>query len=171
MSDVLLPQLPIWEAFLRGTLIYLVLALTMRLIPKRSLGNLSPNDLIALVLVGNLSAYGIVGESASTVDVLLMIVVVLAWNMLFNYLEYYVPRLRRVAQDQPTLLIHNGRVIKENLRKEKLTEQELTAGLRKHGVLSHKHVRVAVLEVDGELSVVEEEDPPRPRPASRPAED
>ena len=62
-----------------------------------------------------------------------------------------------MTQDTPTLLIHNGQLVKENLRKEKLTEQELAASLRKHGIDDLAKVKQAVLEADGQISVVEQE--------------
>ena len=148
---------PLWETALRGTVVYFVVAALMRLIPKRQTGNLSPNDLIALVIVGNLAGGGILGESKALGDILLLVAVILAWDYVLNMLEYYLPRFRRVAQDSPTLLVHNGRILSANLRQEKLTEEELRANLRKKGVLDLGRVKLAVLEVDGQVSVVEKD--------------
>ena len=135
---------PLWETALRGTVVYFVVAALMRLIPKRQTGNLSPNDLIALVIVGNLAGGGILGESKALGDILLLVAVILAWDYVLNMLEYYLPRFRRVAQDSPTLLVHNGRILSANLRQEK-------------GVLDLGRVKLTVLEVDGQVSVVEKD--------------
>lgn len=81
--------------------------------------------------------------------------VIVIWDYLFNLAEFYFPRLRQVTQDSPTLLIHNGQLIQSNLRKEKLTEQEVSANLRKHGIKDIAEVRYAILEVDGQISVIE----------------
>jgi len=150
-------EIPIWITILRGTVIYLALAVILRVMPKRETGSLSPNDLISLVVVGNLSASAIAGEATAAADLMLLAAVVLAWSYLLNLLEYHFPRWRTIAQDTPTLLIHNGKVLSENLRKEKLTEQELFANLRKNGVDDPSRVRQAVLEVDGQISVVEKD--------------
>lgn len=147
-------ELSLWEILVRGTIIYLAIAVIIRFIPKRHTGSMSPNDIIALVLVGDLAGYAMVGETTSAPDVLLMIVVVLVWSYLFNVLEYYFPRLRSIDQHSPTLLIHNGQLLKANLAKEKLTEEELSASLRKQGVADISCVKLAILEVDGKLSVV-----------------
>ena len=77
------------------------------------------------------------------------------WDYLFNLAEFHFPRLRQVTQDSPTLLIHNGKLIQNNLRREKLTEQEVSANLRKHGIEDVAEVRYAILEVDGQISVIE----------------
>lgn len=150
-------ETPLWEIFGRATLVYFALAVVIRLIPKRHTGNVSPNDLIALIIVGSLAADAIIGDAGTLLDALLMACVILLWDYAFNLLEYYVPRFRRVAQDSPTLLIHNGELVKAALRKEKLTEEELAASLRKHGVADIARVKQAVLEVDGQISVIEKD--------------
>lgn len=162
-----------WEVIFRGTAVYLALAAILRVIPKRHTGNLSPNDLLALIIVGSLAAHGIAGETQTIPDVLLLVVVILVWDYLFNVLEYNFPRLRHIVQDSPTLLIHNGRVLKQNLRKERLTEQELAANLRKQGIADIGRVKQAILEVDGQISVIESHEPRSPdatRPTSPPAD-
>lgn len=149
-------ETPLWEILLRGTAIYLAIAVLMRVIPKRQSGNLSPNDVLALVIIGDLAGHGMAGESKSALELLLLIAVVAGWDYGINLLEYYFPRFRRVAQDSPTLLIHKGRVIKRNLAREKLTEQELDAALRKQGVDDVARVKQAILEVDGEITVIQD---------------
>ena len=150
-------EIPIWITVLRGSAIYLTLAVVLRLMPKRETGSLSPNDMIGLVIVGNLAANSIAGAATAAADLMLLAAVVLAWSYILNLLEYHFPRWRKVAQDSPTLLIHNGEILKDNLRKEKLTEQELYANLRKNGVADVEKVRQAVLETDGHISVVEKQ--------------
>ncbi|KRW65200.1 DUF421 domain-containing protein [Stutzerimonas nitrititolerans] len=145
----------LWEIALRGSAVYLLLAVVLRLAPKRHSGNLSPNDMIALVIIGSLAADGIRGDAMSLADLLLMGLVIVIWDYLFNLAEFHFPRLRQVTQDSPTLLIHNGKLIQNNLRREKLTEQEVSANLRKHGIEDVAEVRYAILEVDGQISVIE----------------
>nr|MBF0681973.1 DUF421 domain-containing protein [Pseudomonas sp.] len=147
-------EVPVWEIIARGSLVYVAVAVVLRLVPKRQIGNIAPNDMIALVIVGTLAADAIMGDIKALPDIILMIVVILLWDYLSNLAEYHFPRYRGVAQDSPTLLIHRGVLLKDNLRKEKLTEQELIASLRKQGVTDIADVQQAILEVDGEISVV-----------------
>ena len=147
-------EVPVWEIIARGSLVYVAVAVVLRLVPKRQIGNIAPNDMIALVIVGTLAADAIMGDIKALPDIILMIVVILLWDYLSNLAEYHFPRYRGVAQDSPTLLIHRGVLLKVNLRKEKLTEQELIASLRKQGVTDIADVQQAILEVDGEISVV-----------------
>jgi uncharacterized membrane protein YcaP (DUF421 family) len=157
MSEIFILETSLGDIIARGTAVYLAVALVLRLMPKRHAGNLSPNDMIALVIIGSLAADAIVGEAKTLPDLLLMALVILLWDYLFNLAEYYFPRFRKIAQDTPTLLIHNGVLLKDNLRKEKLTEQELAANLRKQGVSDIAGVKQAVLEVDGHISVIEKD--------------
>lgn len=150
-------QLPLWEMVARAVGVYLAIAVVLRLIPKRHTGNVSPNDLIALIIVGSLAADAIIGDAKGTLDLLVMLLVVLLLDYFFNLLEYHFPRFRRVAQDTPTLLIHNGEILAGSLRKEKITEEELVASLRKCGVADVNRVKQAVLEVDGKISVIEKD--------------
>jgi len=145
---------PIWEILLRATAVYLILAVFVRILPKRNAGSLSPNDLIALVVIGGLTADAISVGAESTPDLLLMVGVVFAWDYGFNWLEYRSPRFRKIAQDSPTLLIYNGRILRENLRRELMTEEELAASLRKQGIDDPAKVKQAILEVDGHLSTI-----------------
>ncbi len=154
MTETFTFETPLVEILVRGTAVYLTIALIFRLMPKRQTGNLSPNDLIALIIIGGLAAGAIAGKARTVPDILLMIAVVMGWDYVFNVVEYYFPRLRGVAQDSPTLLIYNGRLLKDNLKKEKLTEQELDASLRQQGCANISQVKQAILEVDGKISVI-----------------
>ena len=148
-------EVPLWEIVLRGSAVYISISVVLRLVPKRQIGNIAPNDMIALVIVGTLAADAIMGDIKAPPDIIVMILVILLWDYLSNLAEYHFPWFRGVAQDTPTLLIHNGVLLRDNLRKEKLTEQELIANLRKQGVLEIGNVQQAILEVDGNISVVE----------------
>lgn len=148
---------PLYEILLRTAIVYIVLAVIVRVMPKRVAGSLSPNDLIALVIVGGLTADAIAVGAESTPDLLLMVAVVFILDFAVNWLEYRFPRFRRVAQDSPTLIIHNGQVVRRNLGRELMTEEELSANLRLHGTEDIGEVKQAILEVDGHLSIVKNE--------------
>lgn len=156
MDQAYLLETPLWEIIARGTAVYFAVTLLLRFIPKRQIGNIAPNDMIALVIVGSLAADAIMGEANSLLDLLLMVLVILAWDYIFNIAEFYVPGFRQMSQDSPTLLIHNGVLLSRNLKKEKLTIAELTAHLRKQGVAELGQVKQAILEVDGQISVIEQ---------------
>lgn len=154
LGKIFLLETPLWEIFIRGTLVYIALAIALRLVPKRQTGNIAPNDMIAVVIIGALAADAIVGESKTLLDLFLMILVIVFWDYISNVAEYHFPRFRKIAQDSPTLLIYKGVILEKNLRKEKITQQELAASLRLHGVSDIAQVQQAVLEADGEISLI-----------------
>lgn len=157
MGDALALETPLWEIFARASILYIALNVLLRLVPKRQTGSLSPNDMIALVIIGTLGADAIAGGSQSLLDLLLMVLIIMLWDYLFNLAEYYIPPYRKFAQHSPTLLIHNGILIEKNLRREKLTEEELLENLRLSGVPEIAEVWQAVLEADGQISVIKKE--------------
>lgn len=110
MSELFDFEFSILETIVRGSVFYLAVVLIIRVIPKRETGSISPNDMIGLIIVGNLAGQAIAGEAMAGPDLLLLIAVVLAWSHVFNLLEYYFPRLRGVAQDTPTLLVYDGKI-------------------------------------------------------------
>src|SRR5690554_2852442 len=141
MEGIRLFETPLWEIAARGVGVYVALWLMMRLTPKRQAGSLSPNDMIALVVIGSLAANAISGVVNALPDLLLMVLVIVMCDYLLNLVEYYFPRVHRISQHSPTLLIYDGVLLKDNLRKEKLTEQELAANFREHGILSVDEVK------------------------------
>lgn len=151
-------DMPVLEILFRGTVAYFAIILAIRFIPKRQTGDLSSNDVVALVIVGSLASDAIVGDTSALADILLMIIVVLFWDYIFNLLEYRFPKFRKVSQHSPTLLIYDGQLLKDNLACEKLTEEELYANLRKHGIDDISHVKQAILEADGHISVIKKDD-------------
>ncbi|MFC3287128.1 DUF421 domain-containing protein [Paracoccus aerius] len=109
--------------------------------------------MLVLVVIGALAADAVSGGSISTGDLLLMIVVVLLWSYILDILEYRVPVFRRLMRPSHTLLVENGRIIRRNMRRELVTEEEIMATLRKQGICDLLEVASAHLEADGEISL------------------
>ena len=157
MAELFSLTKPLWEIGLRATIVYLALVLLVRLVPKRNAGHISPNDLLTLIIVGGVATDAIMGGSTSLGDNLLMIGVILAWAYLLDLLEYRFPAAQRLLRDRQTVLIDNGRLVRANMRREMVTEQELMAVLRKEGIEDPAAVESACLEADGEISVIKAE--------------
>jgi uncharacterized membrane protein YcaP (DUF421 family) len=145
---------PLGEIALRTTLVYFALVVLLRLIPKRRTGHLSPNDMLALVLIGGMAADGIMNGATSPADILLMIALIVGWGYVIDLLEFRVPFFRRCLRDRQTTLVRDGCPQWGNMRREMVTEEELQAALRRQGITDIALVRSACLEADGEISVV-----------------
>lgn len=159
MTEVVALTKPLWEIVLRATVAYLVLVVLVRVIPKRNAGHISPNDMLFLIVIGTMGTDAIMGGATSLGDILLMIGLIIGWGYALDALEYRFPALRRLFRDRQTLLIDNGRLLRANMRREMVTEEELMAVLREKGVNDLSQIDSASLEADGEISFVKKDEP------------
>ncbi len=154
MTEVFALTMSPWEILVRGTAVYFALVILIRIIPKRDAGRLSPNDLLILVLIGGMGSDALMGGSHSVGDVLSMVALILGWAYILGVLEYRFPRLHRLFRDSTTPLVEDGRLLRRNMRREMVTEEELRAVLRKEGIADIAEVHSACMEADGEISVI-----------------
>jgi uncharacterized membrane protein YcaP (DUF421 family) len=137
---------------LRTTVIYAVVLVGVRLSGKREVGQMTPFDLTLLLLISNSVQNAMTGPDTS----LLGGVVAASTLLLLNYLIADVSganrHFRKVIQGQPSLLVHDGKVIESHMAKEHVSMDELERALREHGISSCHDVALAVLEVDGSIS-------------------
>lgn len=154
MAEIFSLSMPLWEIGLRATFVYIALVLLLRLVAKRNAGHISPNDILTLVVVGGMGTDAIMGGSTSVGDILLLIAIVIAWAYLLDNLEYRFPIIQRLFRDTQTTLIEDGRMLRRNMRRELVTEEELLAVLRKEGIDDPAKVKSARMEADGEISVI-----------------
>ena len=134
--------------------VYVFILLALRLFGKKEIAQLSVVDLVFVLLISNAVQNAMVGPDTSLLGGLCAAGTLFAFNGLFKLLTYKFPKLSRLMQGQAVMLIYQGSVIKENLRKTKISAEELEEALREHGVGSTAEVDLAVLEQDGQISVL-----------------
>ena len=142
------------ELILRGTLIYWLLFLLFRLVLRRDVGSIAIADILVLVLIADASQNAMSGGYETVADGAVLVGTIAAWNWLFDFLTYRFPAVRRLIQAKPLRLIENGKLLRRNLRKEMITQEELMAALRREGVEQVDQVKLATMESDGEITVV-----------------
>jgi uncharacterized membrane protein YcaP (DUF421 family) len=158
--------LPVWEIMLRGSTIYLSLILLFRFVVRRDTGAVGTADLLILVLIADASQNAMAGEYKTIADGLVLIATLIGGNLVLNWLSFRFPRLRRLVEADKLLLIRNGKMQRRNMRRELITDEELLAKLRGHGLEKLADVRLAYLESDGEITVI----PRTPEPQTGEAE-
>ena len=146
--------IPVWNVALRTAAVYLVVLIGLRLAGKREIGQMTTFDLVVLLLLANAVQNAMVGPDTSLTGGILAAVVLLLMNAFVARLRLRWPRLRRLVEGSPTLLVPRGEVLTDRLRREGLDQETLEAALREHGVADLHDVEMAVLEVDGSISVV-----------------
>ena len=155
MSDVFnLDPISLGAIVVRTFVVYAALLIGLRLSGKRELGQLTSFDLVVILLVSNAVQNAMVGPDTSLVGGLVAAATLLLVNQLVGRLDLQWPWLHRQLVGQPSLLVNRGRFVDAHLRREDLTRDEVFEALREHGVMNLNQVQMAVLEVDGTISVV-----------------
>lgn len=145
------------ELMIRGSFVYLFLFVVFRTILKRDVGAVGIADVLLLVLVADAAQNAMAAEYRSLSEGLVLVSTILGWNVLLDYLAYRFAPLRRALQPRELCLVRDGRILHRNLRREFLSEDELLAKLREHGVAELAQVRRAYMESDGVVSVIRRE--------------
>ena len=150
-------------SYLRTLLLYLVLILAVRLMGKRQIGEMEPAEFVVTMLVANLAAIPMQDGAIPLYSGLVPSLTVLGLELVLSGITLTSVPIRRLLCGKPVILIDNGKILQENLRKTRITLDELTGHLREKDVLDIHTVQFAILETNGNLSVFPY---PREKPAS-----
>jgi uncharacterized membrane protein YcaP (DUF421 family) len=160
------PTVALGEIVLRGSLVYLLIFALMRVTLKREAGTLALPDLLMIVLVADAAQNAMATEYRSVTEGVVLVATIVGWNYGLDWLAQRCPRLRPLLYPPPLLLVRDGRLLRQNMRKEFITEEELMSQLRQQGCEELSTVKKAYIEGDGHISVIRAE-PGQPARASR----
>ena len=146
--------IPWWELTARAVLVYLFLLVLLRLTGKRQVGQLAPFDLVLLLILSNAVQNAMNGGDNSFTAGAILAAVLIALNGLVGYATFKSKWLEGLVEGRPMVLIHNGKLFESVLRGQRLTRHELMAALRRAGCGCIEQVHVAILENNGQVSVV-----------------
>jgi uncharacterized membrane protein YcaP (DUF421 family) len=149
---------PWWVFVVRGTVVYLAVLLLLRIGGKRQVGQMGTGEFVAILLISNAVQNSMNGGDNSVTGGLILAAVIITLSFLEAYLTYKSHRWERILEGKPTLLVYQGKLIKANLEHEFLNLQELQIKLRHQGIHSLDEVDQAVLESDGQLSLIKKSD-------------
>lgn len=152
-SKLLIPGGAVLEMVVRGTVVYLVLFAAMRLLPRRTIGGVGPSDLLIVVLIADAVGQAMAGQYESITEGLVLVGTLLFWAVFIDWLDYRFPKLH-LSDGKQIPLIRDGRLIHRNMARQNITEDEVLAQLRQHGLSSARDVEAAYLEGDGRFSVI-----------------
>ena len=154
MAGLLVPEVSVVEKVVRSVVVYLFLLLAFRFTGKRQVGQLTPFDLVVLLVISNVVQNAVIGPDNSLGGGLLGAVVILALNWALVEITFRSKRMRRLLEAAPTVLVHNGRLLQKNLAHERINLDDLHAAMRRAGVVDVEHVHVAMLEENGGITVI-----------------
>lgn len=150
-------------SYIRTVLLYLLLLVAIRLMGKRQIGQMEPSEFVVTMLVANLASIPMQDEGIPLFSGVVPILTVLGAELVLSVLSMKSIRFRKLLCGKPVILIENGNILQQNLRKTRITLDELTGHLREKDVLDLRSVQYAILETNGNLSVFPY---PKDRPAS-----
>jgi len=144
----------VFPIVLRSVAVYLFVILAIRLFGKKELSQLSIVDLVFILLISNSVQNAMVGSDTTLAGGLTAAIALFLVNWILKNLTYKSKIISNTLQGQPIMLVYQGKVDYKHLEKAKITIDELEAAVREHGVKNISQVDLAVLEVDGNISVL-----------------
>jgi uncharacterized membrane protein YcaP (DUF421 family) len=142
------------DLVLRTTVVFFFLMVLVRVIGRRELSTLEPFDLILLIVVGDALQQGLTQDDYSVTGALLVVGTFAVLQVGVSWLSYRFPRTRPLLQGEPIIVVQDGKVIERNLKRERLTEEEVAEAARKDQISSLSDVQWAVLETSGQISFI-----------------
>ena len=138
----------------RTVYVFFLILLITRAVGRRELSSMEPFDLILLVVIGDLVQQGVTQSDNSLTGTTTVIATMAVLVVLTAWLGFRFARLRPILEGHPTLLVADGEILRENLRRQRMTVEELRAEARQQSIASLDDVRFAVLETNGKISFI-----------------
>jgi uncharacterized membrane protein YcaP (DUF421 family) len=157
-AQVFQPDTSPLEIFVRGSIVYLALFSMLRLVLRREAGTVGMSDLLVLVLIADAAQNAMAGNYNSLPDGLLLVATIIFWSFALNWLGYHGTAVGRFVNPPPLNLVQDGRLLRRNMRRELISEDELMGQLRQQGIEDLGLVKKACMEGDGHISVIKYED-------------
>jgi uncharacterized membrane protein YcaP (DUF421 family) len=142
------------EIVVRTAIVYLFLVIVLRVTGKREVGQMSILELIVILVMSDAVQNSMVGENTSIYGGLIAVLTLLGMDLGVKALVGRSKRLRKVVEGEPRLLVRDGQILDRALREEGVSQEELRAAIRAHGLARVEDVRMAVLETSGTISVI-----------------
>jgi uncharacterized membrane protein YcaP (DUF421 family) len=142
----------------RTVVIFFFILVVTRAVGRRELSSLEPFDLILLVVIGDLVQQGVTQSDYSMTGAIIVVSTIALLTVAMSYLSFRFRRLRPVLEGEPLVLLEDGRPIERNLRRERITVEELAAAAREQEIGSLEAVHLAVLETSGHISFLKQDD-------------
>ena len=142
------------DIVIRATVMFAILFGLLRLMGKRELGQMTPVELVMLVVLGDLIQQGVTHNDFSLTGATLAIATFAFWTVVLGWISYRWPRAERAIEGEPRVLIRDGAWVEANMKRDRLTRRELESEMRLAGIASVRDVAWAILEPEGRISFI-----------------
>jgi uncharacterized membrane protein YcaP (DUF421 family) len=136
----------------RAAFAYVFIVFVLRVMGRRELSDLAPQDLVLLVVLGDLVQNGVTQSDLSMTGVTIAISTFVVLTVASSYLTFRSPRARRIVQGEPLIVVQDGKLIERNLKEERLTLDDVMEEARGNEIESLEEVKFAVVEAGGKMS-------------------
>ncbi|RVT78273.1 DUF421 domain-containing protein [Flavobacterium sufflavum] len=145
---------PYFDIIIRSASVYLFMLIALRMFGKKELSQLNTADVILILLISNSVQNAMVGNNVSLFGGLAAAAVLFIINFTLKKLTFMFPKFSAFIQEKPEILIHNGQMYFKTLSKLNITSNELKEAIREHGIEHFSDVKLAMLEIDGNISII-----------------
>ncbi len=152
-------EIPWWQLLVRAVIAYGALVLFFRLAGRRELGQMTPFDLVVILLIANTLQNAMVGSDSSVTAGLIAAAAVITANLVLSRFVDRFHLLHRAVEGDPLVLLTDGRIQDKNMKRGGVDRAELEQATREHGIASLDEVLLAVMEVDGSISIIPKSSP------------
>jgi uncharacterized membrane protein YcaP (DUF421 family) len=146
------------DIVLRSLAVYVFMLAAIRLTGKKELSQLNTTDVVLILLISNAVQNAMVGNNTSLLGGLVAAAVLFALSYLLKKVMFKSKTIRDLLTEKPEILIHNGNLDFSMLSKLGITDEELREAIREHGVEKYKEVKLAIMEADGNISIISGDD-------------
>lgn len=142
------------DIIIRSTSVYLFLVIAIRLFGRKELSQLSTADLVFIILISNAVQNAMIGPDTSLQGGLLAALVLFVLNYFMKLIMFRSRAFKNLVENKPVILIHDGKIDLKSLFSLQITQDELDEAIREHGLANYTEVKLAMMEVDGNISVI-----------------
>src|SRR2546423_10451107 len=139
---------------LRAAFLYAFVILVMRVMGRRELSSLSAVDLVLLIVLGDAIQQGLTQDDYSVTGAMIAVATIATIQVLTSYVSFRSKRARKVLEGQPIVIIRDGELLEENIRRDRMTPDEIAEEMRMQQIASFSEVQWAILETNGEISFI-----------------
>jgi uncharacterized membrane protein YcaP (DUF421 family) len=145
------------DLVLRAIFVFAFLLVLTRVIGKRELSSMQPFDLILLIILGDAVQQGLTQDDYSLTGAVLVVGTIAVLQVFISWLSYRFPRMRPVIEGEPVIVLQDGKPIERNLKRERLTTDDIAEEARKQSIAHLDEIKFAILETDGQLSFIKKQ--------------
>lgn len=145
---------PWYELVIRALLVYAAVFGLLRFLGKKQIGQMSPFDLVLLLIISEAVSNSLIGEEYSLPGGLILAFALVITNYLVDFCAFKSKKVERLVEGHPVILMNKGELQPEVLNRQKITLSEFHSSLREHGILDLGEVNYAILETNGKISVI-----------------